>query len=547
MPNTKILANISLLVIYKLYYINTIMKTSILCSFLLLVVNFTANAQVKTLAQPSETEKKEFQNFIKEYEMLLQVMSGNDENLRKKTSSNFSKKLIAHPNVHVWNDLETTTDHNSNIRIFAYTLKLPNAYTSKTSITIDTENAKFSPYQYDQLRNHNFIEVTATKKVQWSAVRDTLITLTNEDSVTYETIVKDTLERTIESPLTFYIKYVPTDLGIQYLQLLGIAHPKGKPVLEPLHANILWWQDLDDEWKNYIKKNWKLEGEIPKIYEIDKITGSYELNMLNLPIQNPEPLSKFRNIEKLDASGTSIKDLEFLKGMQRLKILDISKTAITSLAGLERLSMLEELNCSGLKLTNISPLEGLTNLMILDCSENDIEDLSPLAALVNLKKLDISLNYKAKNVEPLSQLTNLEKLSMRKLEIKTLEPIKKLINLVHLDCYNSGITTLEPIRNLYKLMYLDCSHNLITSLEPIKNANFITDLHIGGTAISDLSDIKNYIYLRSIICNNTPLTSLGPLHKFDTIQELKCHYTRVSKEEVQRFKKSHPKCKITYY
>ncbi|WMJ73253.1 leucine-rich repeat domain-containing protein [Cytophagaceae bacterium ABcell3] len=531
-----------------------------LLSFSLFLILQPSFGQIKTLSAPTPEEKKGALHIVGAYNALTNVMRTDNEALRKKISQEFLKKYMVHTNTLVYNDIDTSAAPDDNIRFFSYTMQLKDAWHPKAKVNTDKENIKLSPVKYDQLRNYHFLEITTTKTIEWKELKDTLqevwdapefFTADGGDSADFapQRILmpaRENVTHTITVPLVFYIRFVKTEHASSEFKLLAITHPDGEPSLDPLHRLQTWWLEMDPEWKSYIRKTQGLP-EFPAIHEIQKVTGTYELDLSDAQFKNFSGLSHFNNVKKLTLTGSSIATLEDIKGMSSLKVLDMSKTKINDLSGIESLTNLEELICKGQKLTSLAPLKRLTNLIELDASENELEDIEALRGLKNLLKLNISLNYSLKDIEPVSGLTNLEKLDMRKLEIKTLEPIRNLTNLVYLDCFNSGIETLEPIRNHRKLMYLDCGHNKITSLEPIKNHVFITDLIISGTSITDLSDIKNFEYLRSFIANNSPLASLGPLHKFDTLQEIKVYYTKIDKNEIQKFKKNHPKCRITYY
>ncbi|MFN6945567.1 MAG: leucine-rich repeat domain-containing protein [Cytophagaceae bacterium] len=521
-------------------------RTCFILLFLFTFLSFRSSAQVDVLNVPSPAEKNEVLQAIKAYSALINIMRTDNDNLRKKISTEFSKRYLLHHNMHVWNDTDPKAGPDDNVRIFAYTMNLNTAYPPTHSIVLNPDQAKLSKVKYDKIRRYYFIETEVVKSIQWTEIKDTLVAI--NDSIAADTVIarKDTISHSIDMPLVFHIKFDKYGNEARDFKILGITHPQGKPVLDALNPLQTWWLEMDPEWKSYIRTQHKLD-EYPTILEIQRVTGTYELVLTNSKFKNYSGLSHFKNVQKLDLEGAAINTLEDIKGMTGLRVLNISKTNINDLSGIESLTNLEELICRGQKIKSLAPLKGLKNLIELDASENELEDIEALAGLENLKKLDISLNYSLKDIKPVSGLVNIEKLAMRKLEIKTLEPIRNLTNLIYLDCFNSGIETLEPIRNHRKLMHLDCSHNKLTSLEPIKNHVFITDLLIAGTNIADLSDIKDFQYLRSFIGNNSSLTSLGPLHKFDTLLEIKVHYTRIDKNEIQRFKKNHPNCKITYF
>src|SRR5690606_1100939 len=104
------------------------------------------------------------------------------------------------------------------------------------------------------------------------------------------------------------------------------------------------------------------------------------------------------------------------------------------------------------------------------------------------------------------------------------------------------------IRHLTKIFHLDLSNNKVTSLEPIRNFRYIINLYLNYSSVADLSVVDDFYLLRELELAGCPqIASLGGVHKLENLIVLKCFYTKIGKDEVQRFKKNHPNCAITYY
>jgi internalin A len=75
-------------------------------------------------------------------------------------------------------------------------------------------------------------------------------------------------------------------------------------------------------------------------------------------------LSKYKNLEILDLTGTSVEDLSFLKHITKLKFLILIDTKVKSLDSIKHLENLEELHLKGTNVKDLSPLKKLKKLNI---------------------------------------------------------------------------------------------------------------------------------------------------------------------------------------
>jgi Leucine-rich repeat (LRR) protein len=498
----------------------------------------SVHAQIDILQPPSEIEKKEIRKALKAYNNFVIILSDTGRAAEKKKESvKFFKETATSANMSVCNDLGGTEDFYS---AFQYIQKM-GLLSGKYVINTDTLHISYDKVKYDKIRRYYFIEARTEKTffIKQKIKRDTL-----PDSLATFT---DTLIAERKEKLSFYIKFDKENNVAKNFKIFAISRPDVAPKLEPLPPLITWWLSLDEEWKNLFRKRIKMD-EYPRVFDIEKVTGVYDLNCANAKITDLEPLRKLTNLEKMDCSHTSITNLAPLAGLTNLKSLDASFCQLTSLQGVEKLTMLTELKCRANKIESLAPIKNLVNLMELDCSENELENISAVKDLIALNKLNVSLNIKIKSIDEVSDLINLEKLSVRKIDIGNLEPVRKLINLKYLDVYNTNITSLEPIRNIQKIFHLNIDHNKITTLEPISKLVFISEFTMSSTNVPDLTDMKNFSYLREFECSDNPqIKTLGPVNKFEYVKNLKIIHTGISKEEAARFKKNHPACQITYY
>ncbi|MCS6823309.1 MAG: hypothetical protein NZ529_03375 [Cytophagaceae bacterium] len=495
-------------------------------------------AQTDVLAPLTEAEKKEVENLINRYAQFVNYMrTEKNPELRKNASVKFLKESLVGPDVYTIYDLLPTPVADSSVKFLVYMNAL--ADTAKNQGEHVAKIIRMGEVHFDRWRRIFYIPVLVQKNVIKT------IEETNENENDFS--VSSTMEFLSSKQLSFYVRFDKENNVSKNFKLMCITTSDAPPILPPLGKYQLWWSQLPAEWKNYFNAKKKME-EYPRDSDVERLTWTTTLDLSNTNFTTYDPISMFTNVQTLNCTSSALASLKPLSDMSALRILNISKSKVRSLQGIEKCTKLEELYCSAIQLKSIEPVQYLTGLIKFDCSENDIEDISPVKDLINLKELNISLNIRIKNIDAVKNLVNMEKFSFRKIEIKDLSPVSGMKNLVHLDCYSTGITSLEPIRNLQKIIHLDISNNKITSLEPIRNHKYIINLYLNTSSVSDLSVVGNFYNLRELDISNCPqIKTLAGVHDLPYVIRLMAVYTNIDKNEIQRFKKNHPKCAITYY
>lgn len=524
------------------------MKNQLYSLLLLLCLSLSTQAQVQLLLPPTEPEKAELKKIIKNYETYVNTMTSKTvaTDAKKLASVKYMRENLMKGTVYFLNDLDTV-DTSKKFPFLTYMNKLEASYGGGSVHTVSS-TLLFDKIKFDQWRRFYYAEIKTSKTIQWKVVVNTKKLVT--DSLTKKAdslVVADTLTKTKNFKLSFFIRFDKMGTGYANYKLWAITGPGEMPELPPLEPLQQWWSSLSPEWKTSLSTLRKIE-EYPAETDIEKLTYQPELDFSNAVITTYEPLAKFTNVKKLTVAGASINSFEPISKMSGLVYLDITKSKIESIEGVQKLTKLEEFYCIGNKLTTIAPVATCVSLIKFNCSENDLEDISAVKDLINLKELNVSLNIKLKNIDAVKGLINMEKISFRKIEIKDLTPVQNMPNLVYLDAYNTGVTSLEPIRNMQKIFHLDLSSNKITTLDPIKNYRYLLRLYLNTSSIQDYSIIDNFNLLRELDISNCPqIKTLGGIHKLDFLTSLKCIHTNIDKGEIARFKKNHPNCGVTYY
>ena len=110
---------------------------------------------------------------------------------------------------------------------------------------------------------------------------------------------------------------------------------------------------------------------------------------------------------------------------------------------------MRQLEINDCNISDLSGLSELTQLEWLTLVNNQISDISPLANLKGLEHLNLDANV-IKDVSPLAKLTQLEVLYLENNQISDVSPLAGLTNLERLDLRNNAISDFSPLEGLPK-------------------------------------------------------------------------------------------------
>ncbi|MCL2054612.1 MAG: hypothetical protein FWG90_09325 [Oscillospiraceae bacterium] len=244
-----------------------------------------------------------------------------------------------------------------------------------------------------------------------------------------------------------------------------------------------------------------------------------DLSQLNLVC------TSFPNLEKLKIQLEGMTNISGLSKLQEITYLELEfsrpKDRVIDLKPLSELSNLEFLSIS-LSISSyradefgLTSLAGLTNLKKLELLNlSGISDFSPLTELVNLEKLSISI-FDMTDFSPLVTLENLSEFSLRvyskqEIDISAFEELTALTSL-YLNA-DRGFTNITPLDNLINLEsftvyaphYYDVPEGIgfwsgyaydITQLEKMPR---LTGLAIYDKFLPPKGDLKNFDNITSL-------------------------------------------------
>lgn len=224
------------------------------------------------------------------------------------------------------------------------------------------------------------------------------------------------------------------------------------PLITSIEGTIeefnLYWNTLTEEWKSAITEN---VGRQPDSFtDLAKIKS---LNLLKSNITDLFPLTGFRHLRKLVASGLNIVDFTPLSQLTELTELFLAKTPFSDLSTLLPLQNLKRLFIGRTNIQDIHLLPHLANLQEISLANLKIADLGPLVDCKKIKILDVS-HIRSENLDPIGRLSQLVELDLLYVPLNDLQFLKTLINLKDLRISKSGDSDYKVFCDLTSIEFI---------------------------------------------------------------------------------------------
>ena len=178
-----------------------------------------------------------------------------------------------------------------------------------------------------------------------------------------------------------------------------------------------------------------------------------------------------------------------------------------------RKGMIISLICESSNLNSITEIVGLTELHDLEyltIQRNNIKEITPIKYSKNLKILNLSHN-KLEKVENLQSLINLEELNLSNNKIQIIENLKSLTKLKKLFLNNNGIKNIKNLNSLVSIEILDLSHNKISKVENLEELTKLQRLNLSFNQIKRMGGLDQLTNLTWLYLNDNLITQIENL------------------------------------
>ncbi|MBY6756567.1 leucine-rich repeat domain-containing protein [Clostridium botulinum] len=297
-------------------------------------------------------------------------------------------------------------------------------------------------------------------------------------------------------------------------------------------------------------------AHIEKLNGIENMTALEKLNLSGTDIKDISLLKCLINLKEVNISNTSISDITALKNSIYIRYLNLNETNVTTLQVIEKFQYIERLYVSGTKINTVPQLSSLLELDLSNCNINDISFINYLHNLtyLNVGKLKYRSNILG-NISFVSSLEKLEYLSIANTDVVNIDVLRNLINLRKLDItgcaqintqvlnhveiigneiVNFGDKVLEreirelinnysePIykRQLSSITKLELSGRGIVDLQGLESMENLTYLDLSNNEISNIDSIKKLVNLKKLVLHKNKIGSIKSIESLKYLEEL---------------------------
>jgi Leucine-rich repeat (LRR) protein len=304
------------------------------------------------------------------------------------------------------------------------------------------------------------------------------------------------------------------------------------------------------------------ETRVNDLKPIERLSSLESLHLYRTLVTDLRPLSALASLKILRLEGTSISDLKPLAELHSLESLQIDGTKVSDLSDLSGLASLKNLSFSGTLVNDLHPLADCKSIRSLKLRHTPVTDLGPLSTMLSLEHLDL-VRTNVTQLHPLARLISLEVLLLDYTQITSLHDVTGLPSLIRLDLDGTPIGDLDALSELSSLQVLYLQQTKVSNLGPLASLKSLHSLYLGGarkvedlnplsglstlenlnvaeTKVIDLGPLAALSRLRILHLDRTNVTNLSPLAELPLLSQLFLMESKVSKEEVAKFKRARP-------
>lgn len=280
-----------------------------------------------------------------------------------------------------------------------------------------------------------------------------------------------------------------------------------------------WWNEMSPEWKNYFGRSVIVYDTIPFkdiIWFSDTSLATYK--WVNDTIT-----------EIIDNDSLAFDTISLATDTIQIAITDTIKVNSSTIYRiLKTFRNIEFLDISNTMLIKeLNPVSELSELKELNISSTPIKDLNPIRNLKGLVKLNCA-GSEVTNLSPLIYLGSLKEIDLSYTAVENIEPLSGLKNLEEVKLNGSSIKEIGSVNMIQKLSNLDISHTSVSSLPPLKSLIHLTELNISSTLIDNLIGIDSVKNLQHLNIDSTSIKNIENLQSTETLMVLQANNTNIS-------------------
>ena len=182
--------------------------------------------------------------------------------------------------------------------------------------------------------------------------------------------------------------------------------------------------------------------------------------------------------------------------------------------------------------TQAKNLEDLSHLVFLEklsMHQCVAEQLTFIPKLSLLKELHISdTAVSAEELLLIGNLPNLQKLTLSNCSLSTTAGLEKAVGLTYLDLSNNTIRNITPLESLTALQELNLQYNALNDLTALASITGLTQLDVSYNILPTLSTIRTLSSLKHLQADNNVLTDISSVGLLTALEYLSLSHNSVT-------------------
>lgn len=214
---------------------------------------------------------------------------------------------------------------------------------------------------------------------------------------------------------------------------------------------------------------------------LENCTNLEVLNFTGCEADNFTPLARLTKLRKLKINSYYLEDIEPLANLVNLESLKILNSRITNLEPVSNFTKLVRLNININGVKKLKPLSLLKELKNVKLSNGLFRNINVAINWINLEYLDLSGNKYLNSVKGLAKCTKLKVLDLESTAVTTLEGLTKCKMLESLRCKEcDNLTDINAISSLKELRKLTITDSKVRDFTPIFKLEKLTVVELEG-------------------------------------------------------------------
>ncbi|MDR0970039.1 MAG: hypothetical protein LBM67_05835 [Lentimicrobiaceae bacterium] len=294
-----------------------------------------------------------------------------------------------------------------------------------------------------------------------------------------------------------------------------------------------WWNQMDDTWRNFFATGIKVFDTLPLVqiktllhdgFTVERWYPLIRQDSFLIVGADTLPLS-FRK----EMYGRPADAVIFLSDtVKTLKIEELKADISPVYTYLRNFKQRKEINISyRTEFDNLEPISELSELELIDFSNTRIHDISPLRNLNKLKAIYFS-GTGVSDLNSLKYSVGIEEIYCFNTNVSDINVMENFCNLKTLYCFNTPLNSIHALRNSETLAALRISNTSITDIYPLSEIKSLNLLDVSETGVFDINALQNLHELQTLNLDKTKIKSLKAIENLEKLSIIQFSYTNIN-------------------